>query len=106
VARSSDLDRLGGDFWCEYWIAAFEAVLANATDQVAVLSYDRLCAEPQKGLEAIAAFLGLDGASPVRNQAERFRPPTAYPDAGAAVTPARAARARNLHARLLERSIV
>lgn len=103
VARSRNLDPLSADFWCEYWIAAFEAALEVPDERLCLFSYDRLCTTPQAGLDAIADFLGLGEDSPLRGQSGRFRPPTAY---GGSVAPERMARADALHARLLERCVI
>ena len=89
------------DFWCEYWIAAYSAVLASLGPGVLLVSYDRLCAAPEAGLAAIADHLGIGTDSPVRAAAGRFRAPTAHGSDLAPADPERRLRVRALHERLL-----
>lgn len=94
------------DFWIEYWIAAFEAALAGDAPGVTFLSYDRLCADPVRGLATLADLAGLDQASPARAQAGRLRVGAPYAAESLGADPARLARARALHGALLERSAI
>jgi hypothetical protein len=101
MEKGRALDPATPDFWCEYWIAAYSAVLASAGPAVQVVSYDRLCAAPEAGLAAIAGHLGIGADSPMRAAAGRFRAPTAH---GSDLAPAdadRGRRVRALHDRLL-----
>lgn len=98
------LEATGIDFWLEYWIAAFEAALADAGSGVVFLSYDRLCEQPARGLATLADAAGLDPSSPARDQAGRLRVGGTYSAADLSTDPSRLARARDIHAALLTRS--
>jgi len=80
-ATASDLDPASADFWAEYWIVAFGAVLRTAGPRTVVFSYNRLCAAPGSGLEALEARIGVKpgalAASAARfHAADRQRPTT------------------------------
>lgn len=57
TARCRDPKTIG--FWLEYWTAAYRHLLrtAAALPQVTILSYDRLCEDPERGLAALARVL-------------------------------------------------
>lgn len=80
LATASDLDPATLDFWAEYWIVAFGAVLRTAGSRAVVFSYDRLCAAPAAGLEALEAQVGVKAgsftASAARFRAANTRGPT------------------------------
>jgi hypothetical protein len=95
------LDPAAPDFWCEYWIAAYSAVLASLGPGLELISYDRLCAAPEAGLATIAERLGVGRDSPMRAAAARFRAPTAHGSDLAPGDAGRGRRARELHERLL-----
>jgi hypothetical protein len=96
----------GVDFWLEYWAAAFGQALDGAGPRTLFVSYDRLCADPARGLATIADAAGLDPSSPARAQAGRLRAGGVYAAADLGADPARLARARSVHAALLGRSIL
>ncbi len=80
LATASELDPTTADFWAEYWIVAFGAVLRTAGPRAVVFSYDRLCAAPTSGLEALEARVGVEPgaltASAARFRAANRRVPT------------------------------
>lgn len=53
------LDPMTPDFWAEYWIACFTAILETAGPQAVIFSYDYLCADPDTGLAVLEAAIGL-----------------------------------------------
>ena len=77
LASASDLDRNTPDFWAEYWIVAFGSVLRTAGGRVVIFSYDRLCEEPTRGLEALEGSIGIK-AGTLRASELRLRSPTAH----------------------------
>lgn len=93
-------------YWLEYWCAAYAHVLESAPPDALLISYDRLCAEPDAELERIAARTDLDEpATRILAAAGRgFRPPARRPDACDEVEPQLLATAAELHGRLLERA--
>ena len=60
LATASDLDPSTADFWAEYWIATFSAVLRTASPRAVVFSYNRLCADPTTGLNALETQVGVE----------------------------------------------
>lgn len=103
LARASTLDPSTLDFWAEYWIAAFGALLRTAGPRSVIFSYDRLCAAPAAGLEALESQIGVQ-AGALTDLASRFRPPTAYGPA-TDIAPHRADRLKDTLARLDSRSL-
>lgn len=103
------LDRTPGpannaNFWLAYWCAAFTHIRANATDNIVLVDYDGLCAEPVVHLERIACKTGLD-ATVLALAAERFRAPTRYDAATLGVDETLLASAADLHRELLPRCV-
>lgn len=103
LASVSDLDPTKPDFWAEYWIVAFGAVLRTAGPRAVIFSYDRLCAAPTAGLEALEAQIGVE-AGALKESASRFRAPTAHGPA-TDIAPDRAKRLRETLARLDARAL-
>jgi len=103
LTKASNLERGTPDFWAEYWIAAFEAVLQTAGPRCLFLSYDRLCSAPEAGLRALEERLGT-AAGGLAKSALRLRPPTVHEPADA-LAPERARRLRETLAQLDERSL-
>ena len=101
-------------FWLQYWCAAFGQALeenANAPpDRVVFWSYDRACADPEPALARLGERLGLPDPEvrALRSRAAEFRPPTpnpAPPATGGQLSPSLRARAREIHEKLLRRSL-
>ena len=66
------------EFWLRYWCAAFESLLsADLPPRVAFVNYDRLCSEPNRGLQRLSEQLELADLD-VSTEAERFRPSNSY----------------------------
>ncbi len=93
------------DFWLEYWYAAYAHVLADFSDNVALVSYDALCADPVAGLGRIGEATGVDDARGLAAAADRFRAPTAYDADALNVDGKLLDSAAALHRELLARSI-
>ena len=67
--RHSDPETIG--FWLEYWLAAYNCLLAERADEVHLLPYDFFCANPDEGLHWLADTIGvIDRASLVARRAE------------------------------------
>lgn len=104
-----DGGRPGADtarYWLEYWCAAYGHVLAMASRDPVLVSYDRLCAEPDAELERIADRTGLGEAEKdaLAAAGRRFRAPSDHADACDEVEPQLLATAAELHGRLLDRA--
>lgn len=99
------VDSQTANFWLRYWCAAYEYILANHTDSIALLDYDGCCADPITGLRQIAAAVGLDHPAPLTDQAARFRPPTQYDPVALSITPDPLRRADAIHQQLLQNAI-
>ncbi len=91
-------------FWLHYWNDAYEHVLATAGDRVTFVDHDALCAAPERGVQALAAVLGLGAPEALTAQARMFRPPRPAPDI-ADVPPPLMRRARELHEELRRRAL-
>ncbi|MEL6477401.1 MAG: sulfotransferase [Pseudomonadota bacterium] len=80
LKTAKGMDSASETYWATYWCQAMEAVLDVAKDDPGchILSYDRLCSDPDLGLERIAELTGLGEARALRAQASRFRAPTSY----------------------------
>ncbi len=60
VDRASAADPLTPDFWADYWIAAYSAVLSRVGPRCRLVSFDRLCRDPAVGLRRLAALIDLE----------------------------------------------
>lgn len=98
LGNSSDLDPATLDFWAEYWIAAYGAILRTAGSRTLIFSYDRLCAAPEAGLEVLEHKIGTEPGA-LRASVARIRAPTAYPRKPD-ITSERARRLRDISAQL------
>jgi hypothetical protein len=90
-------------FWIGYWAEVFEAVLDTAGPQAVFVDFDRLAAEPQPALAALAERIGARSGPELAAAARRFRPTRGVeaPEA----PPALVERAGRIHAALLERCL-
>ena len=77
LKTASSLEPGGLDFWAEYWIHAFRAVLDKAGARTSIFSYDRLCARPEAGLSKLEAAIGLNEGA-LSRFSTRFRTPKTY----------------------------
>ena len=59
-------------FWLEYWTACYRHLLSALGASVLLVSYDRLVARPEQGLEALARRLDLSDRAGFRAQASRL----------------------------------
>lgn len=105
LADADTIDPQTANFWLRYWCAAYEYILANHTDSIALLDYDACCANPITGLHRIAAAVGLNDPTTLENQAARFRPPTQYDAAMMPITPPLRRRADAIHQQLSQNAI-
>lgn len=93
------------NFWLKYWCVAYAHVLADLSDNVALVSYDLLCADSPTGLRRIGEAIGVDEATSLVSAADRFRTPTAYDAADLNVDAKLLDSVSALHRELLARSI-
>jgi hypothetical protein len=93
------------EYWLQYWISAFEPVLATQAG-VELVSFEQLCAGGGSAFDRLAARVGIDPASYGDDIAALFRAPPDYH----AVIEVRDAtlqdQAAALHRQLLERSVI
>jgi hypothetical protein len=90
-------------FWLEYWVAAYEHLLAHGQAQAQLLSFDAFCASPSRGLGWLADVLALDAGDRARLEARRadVRLPPAHAADLTAVAPAVVTRAAAIYQALL-----
>ncbi|PJI91462.1 sulfotransferase family protein [Yoonia maricola] len=91
-------------FWLDYWIAAYEHILATAGPSVVIVDHDALCAEPARFLPQLAKAMQLDHQAALTAMGATFRAPGPVPDL-TGVTSTQLQRADNLHAELCRLSI-
>jgi hypothetical protein len=104
---SGPVDPDRGDFWLRYWCATFEYLLHHRTANMSFLSYERCCERPRLALTAIASVVRLDaGREQLLAHADRFRAPRAYDAQALGLDPVVLRRAHQIHARLLDASVV
>ena len=89
------------NYWLAYWCAAFGHVLANLGDNVVLVDYEGLCAQPVPHLERIAGKVALAEPTTLAAAAARFRAPTAHDVAALDVDGALLEVALALHQQLL-----
>lgn len=67
-------DRVPSDrtYWLTYWCECYTRVLKADAQCLVFVDYDRLCAEPQAGLEAIAAALSIRHVEELLDEAGRI----------------------------------
>lgn len=104
LENAADLDPRTPDYWAEYWIVAYEAVLRTAGENAVLCSYDRLCAAPGRNLAALEERLRMAPNS-LTAQTSRFRPPTRYEALQDAIAPARRRRMQEILAALDARAL-
>jgi hypothetical protein len=92
------------DFWLAYWIASFRHLLKNTPQNIAFLSYERCCAEPQTALGKLSGVLELRQPQTLLDQAQKYRAPRSFdlPD----YAPALKEESLVLYQALLDRSSV
>ena len=73
------IDYNSENFWIRYWIAAYEHVLNNLTDNAFLVDYDKLLAEPLVSLQAIAKCVDLKSSSGLTELVSDIRSPTSKP---------------------------
>lgn len=103
LASASDLDPTTPDFWAEYWIVAYTAVLRTAGPRAVLFSYDRLCTAPLRALRALEQRLGLE-AGALTAAAPYVRAPTVHKPA-TDIAPDRASRLQHSLAQLEARAL-
>lgn len=106
LAEAGDLSPLSADYWLAYWTGTFETLLAQQTEQIVFLSYERCCAAASRGLGALAEVLAIEDSAPLLAQAHRFRPPTGHDPEALDCDPARYERALSVYDAVLRATIV
>lgn len=97
------LDARGLDFWAEYWIVAFGAVLRTAEERCVVFSYDGMCAAPVQGLGVLAERIGVPAEDLTASAGRVELVGTAAPELE--IAPERARRLEQVLAALRERAL-
>lgn len=92
------------EFWLNYWITAYEHVLATAGPAVVFVDHDALCVDPARHLLQLADALDLDDPGELTALATTFHGPGPIPDLESVPT-ALVRRADDLHAELRRHSI-
>ena len=93
------------DFWLNYWCAAYGHILAHSRNNLLLVSYDSLCANPGPILRCIGDALGMDKPTDLVALGGRFRPPTRYAAAALNIDQRLLGTASELHRELQNRSI-
>ena len=65
------------DYWIAYWIMAFRHILRHS-NEVVLVSYEKLCQVGVPGLKTIAERLGIPWGQIPDSSAARLRPPRSY----------------------------
>ena len=106
LARSKHSDPREMGFWLEYWCAAYRSLIQEATERVAFFDYDAFCTNPRLGLERVADFIGVKNKEAFIVQAERIHRPSVYDIDHSVVDNILVEKAKALHFRLQEISLV
>ena len=93
------------DFWLAYWCAAYAHILARLCDNVTLVSYDSLCANPAPILRRIGDAIGIGESTELIALADRFRTPTRYDADALDIDQSLLDTASELHRELQTRSI-
>lgn len=93
-------------FWLEYWTATYSHLLAHRQKSgAAFLSFDTLCAQPERTLRAVAAVLDCTGEDDLMAAAQNVHPPKKHAVDAAPVPSRLLDEALNVHSRLLRVAI-
>ena len=104
--RSPHRDPRELGFWLAYWLAAYQSLLAEATERVCFVDYDALCADPPSGLERLARFIQVEDEKALLTQAARIQAQSSHDIGRALLDEATVEEAKALHAHLAALSIV
>jgi len=96
-------DRL--DYWIGYWIDAFEHIL-GCPEPLTFVSYERACEDGKAAVETLCRELAIPASDAGREAAERFRPARSHGVEARGADEQQLHHARQLHGRLLQRSIL
>ncbi|WP_103027127.1 sulfotransferase [Salinibacter altiplanensis] len=91
-------------FWVQYWIAAYQHVLAHTDEDTILLSYDRLVDEPHTALSRLSGLLSLKTPF-LSDQADQLRPPRSHSVDTTTLSPETRQRASALHEKLKQRAL-
>jgi len=89
-------------FWLEYWVAAYQHLLASDRALVHFLDYDRLCADPVPGLRRLAERIDCRDVDRLLSSAQGIRPARTRSIDTSAVPDALLRQAQNTYAALCE----
>lgn len=74
--RDTDfIDTEALNFWLAYWLASYKNLLNSNSDNIALLNYEKLCQNPEQGLEFIANTLFINNTTSFIAQSSRILPP-------------------------------
>lgn len=74
--RTGDPDSIG--FWLHYWLAVHRAIGDATAENIVMVDYDLLCADPSRSLHALCDALDVDVTAGMRAAAGTVRRPTGY----------------------------
>ncbi|MGH8583532.1 MAG: sulfotransferase [Gammaproteobacteria bacterium] len=104
TARHPDPITIG--FWIEYWSVAYEYLLDRLNPSIHFLSYEALCGGPQRGLAQISELLSIEHHNEFSSKGAEIRLRTPHSVDLSGVDHSILSRAKEILARLRERSIV
>ena len=93
------------EYWIGYWAEAFEHIL-DEDDRILLLSYDRMCEKGASSLSVLESRCHLSAGGLTAAAEGLLRAPSPYEREGVDLEAELLQRAKLVHARLLERSIV
>ena len=63
------------NFWLDYWVQCYRALLPLVSERVRLVSYGQLTAEPERSLGELAGILGMQPAQRLTGLSGMLRPP-------------------------------
>lgn len=76
TARFGDATTL--NFWLDYWVNCYRAILPLVSERVRLVSYGQLTAQPARSLGVIAEMLGVQPVERLTGLSGALRPPRAH----------------------------
>ncbi|MGH8614153.1 MAG: sulfotransferase [Gammaproteobacteria bacterium] len=105
LATASHPDPMTIGFWMEYWSVAYEYVLDKPNPNIYFLSYESLCAFPQRGLDRLSELLSIEHRREFSSKGAEIRLRTPHSVDLSTVDAAVLSRANEVCARLREKAI-
>ncbi|WP_118828408.1 sulfotransferase domain-containing protein [Salinibacter ruber] len=99
-----DLNPASLSYWVRYWIAAYRFVIEHTGENVVLISYERLTAEPHASLARLADRLEISGAD-LTSQADRVESPRTHAVEAPGMSESLRRRAAELHEQLEQQAL-